>query len=52
MLGLGLGLPKITAVTDYAKKLLNLYNERVISDGGYIEGSECALAKMKELSKI
>jgi hypothetical protein len=50
MLGLGLGLTKLSAVTDVAKKLISDYIKRVTAAGGYLEGNECAIAKAKALN--
>jgi hypothetical protein len=52
MLGLGLGINKSGGVLDPAKAILNGYIIRVTAAGGYIEGTQCAYLKMKELSNI
>lgn len=51
MLGLGLSLVKSGGVLDPARSIINAYVRRVTLDGGYIEGTQCAYLKLKELAK-
>jgi hypothetical protein len=50
MLGLGLGFGKLSSYKYTVKKLIDDYIKRVTAAGGYLEGNECATAKVRELN--
>jgi hypothetical protein len=50
MLGLGLGFGKLSSYKFTVKKLIDDYIKRVTAAGGYLEGNECATAKVRELN--